>query len=289
MSGTAGIVPGAPRGSPANDNDWTVGTAEDVVNQLGANIDSSFARQPEILTFLSDQFGPYPFTSAGGIVDDEDDIQFALETQTRPIYSKWFFDGAPASGDSVVVHELAHQWFGDSLTVRRWKHIWLNEGFATYAEWLWSEHEGLGTAQDSFDFYYQFLGEAELCSWDVVVADPGRHHLLDDPVYYRGAMTLHQLRLKVGDEAFFTILQTWTDQRQGGLVSTHQFLRLAESISWEESRPLVQRLVADIGETQALQPDPGQGRQHLVLRCPSAARATTATLGSAWSYLPVGG
>ena len=98
-------------------------------------------RQPEIIAFLSDLFGPYPFSAAGGIVDDLKNLGFALENQTRPIYSRLFFT-SPESGDSVVVHELAHQWVGDDVAVSRWQDIWLNEGFATYAEWLWSESEG---------------------------------------------------------------------------------------------------------------------------------------------------
>jgi len=89
----------------------------------------SFARQGEILDFLERRFSRYPFSTGGGIVDDYDNLQFALETQTRPIYSKLFFT-SPAEGDSVVVHELAHQWFGDSVALAAWKHIWLNEGFA---------------------------------------------------------------------------------------------------------------------------------------------------------------
>ncbi len=80
-------------------------------------------------------------------------LYYALEVQTRPIYSKYFFDD-PLGSDSVFVHELAHQWFGDSVAVQAWRHIWLNEGFATYAEWLWSEHEGIATAQELFDENY---------------------------------------------------------------------------------------------------------------------------------------
>ena len=109
-----------------------------------ATIDAAFARQGEILDFEEDLFGRYPFRAAGGIVDDTSAIGFALENQTRPIYAKGFFSD-PLQADSVVVHELAHQWYGDSLAVAAWQHIWLNEGFATYAEWLWSEREGLGT------------------------------------------------------------------------------------------------------------------------------------------------
>jgi aminopeptidase N len=105
---------------------------------LGTNIDASFARQPEILDFLASYFGKYPFSAAGGIVDDYNRLGFALENQTRPIYAKEFF-GDPIGADAVVVHEYAHQWFGDNLPLAGWTDIWLDEGFATYAEWLWSE------------------------------------------------------------------------------------------------------------------------------------------------------
>ncbi len=94
----------------------------------------AFTNQPEILTFLSDKFGPYPFDVSGGIVVNRQ-LGVALETQTRPIY------GLGAS-ELVVVHELTHQWFGDSLSVASWDQIWLNEGFATFAELLWTEHNG---------------------------------------------------------------------------------------------------------------------------------------------------
>jgi aminopeptidase N len=111
------------------------------------------ARQGEVLDVLCGAFGPYPFSTVGAIVDNQDDLFFALETQTRPVYSKLFWqdgEGNPVNGDSVVVHELAHQWFGDKIALARWQDIWLNEGFATYAEWLWAEHEGQATPQEIF-------------------------------------------------------------------------------------------------------------------------------------------
>ena len=104
----------------------------------------------------------------------------------------------PIGSDSVVVHELAHQWYGDNLAVERWQHIWLNEGFATYAEWLWSEREGLGTAQENFDFLYGAIPDDDPF-WTVIVGDPGAGVEFDFAVYARGAMTLQQLRLAVGD------------------------------------------------------------------------------------------
>lgn len=225
-------VPGAPADSPANPNDWIVGTTTDTPPPLGENVQRSFARQPEILTFLSKLYGRYPFTAAGGIVDSTPDISFALETQTRPIYSKGFFRDQTV-GDSVVVHELAHQWIGDSVAVAQWQHIWLNEGFATYAEWMWSEHEGHGTTQEIFDYFYGEI-PAEDAFWTVKIGDPGPDDLFHGAVYIRGAMTLHQLRVTVGDANFFRILRRWVQINKGGNVTSTQFIQLAEQVSGQD-------------------------------------------------------
>jgi hypothetical protein len=226
-------VPGAPPGSPGNENDWIIGTVADVPPSEGDIVDASLAREPEIIAFESSYFGRYPFSDVGGIVDDVQGLGFALETQTRPIYSRDFFTD-PDNGAFVVVHELAHQWYGDSLTVKRWKEIWLNEGFATYAEWLWSEHEGFGTAQEIFDFFYNDFIPDDDPWWDIIIGDPGPDQLFEFPVYFRGAMTLHVLRLTVGDAAFFQILKTWAQSREGDNVTTAQFIRLAERISGQQ-------------------------------------------------------
>jgi len=225
-------VPGAPAGSDPNPNDWIVGTADETPDNWGVVIDQTFARQSEILEWEESIFGHYPFSAAGGIVDDFPDIGFALENQTRPIYAKGFFTDT-FSGDSVLVHELAHQWYGDSLAVAQWKHIWLNEGFATYAEWMWSEREDLGTAQENFDFFYNLVPPDDPF-WQVIIGDPGPDLLFDISIYWRGAMTLHQLRLAVGDHDFFRILKTWATTRRGDNVTTPEFIRLAEKISHED-------------------------------------------------------
>ena len=146
-----------------------------ITGGLRAEIDSSLARQGEILDMLSDAFGRYPFSTVGAIVDNQDDLFFALETQTRPVYSKLFWldqNGNPANGDFVVVHELAHQWFGDDVALARWQDIWLNEGFATYAEWLWEEHEGRATPPEIFEAIYDDI-PADDPFWSVVIGDPG--------------------------------------------------------------------------------------------------------------------
>ena len=255
-------VPGAPDGSPPNPNDWIAGTTADTPPPLGPAVDAAFARQGEILDFEEDLFGRYPFHAAGGIVDDTSAINFALENQTRPIYAKGFFSD-PLQADSVVVHELAHQWYGDSLAVAKWQYIWLNEGFATYAEWLWSEHEGLGSAQEIFDFFYSEIPPDDEF-WSLVIGDPGPEHLFDFAVYARGAMTLHQLRLAVGDDDFFQILRRWAQSRRGDNVTTDEFVQLAERTSGQQ--------LDDLFETWLFTP----GRPEV-----ATATATTAARGSA--------
>ena len=226
-------VPGAPVDSEPNANDWIVGTVADTPENVGPVVDMALGLQTEILDFEEETFGRYPFSALGGIVDDSSAFGFALENQTRPIYSKAFFTN-PGSAVDVVVHEIAHQWYGDSLAVARWQHIWLNEGFASYAEWLWSEDQGNATAQEIFDFIYNEAFPDDDPFWQLVIGDPGPDHLFDLPIYLRGAMTLHQLRVAVGDRDFFRILERWAQTRRGDNVTTDEFIAHAEKVSRQQ-------------------------------------------------------
>ncbi|HET7831075.1 MAG TPA: M1 family aminopeptidase [Candidatus Limnocylindrales bacterium] len=224
-------VSGPPDGSPGNTTDWTTVGQDALPESVGTIASQTFAREPEILTFLSDEFGPYPFKTAGAIVDDGE-LAFAIETQTRPVYARVYFKD-PAVAASAVIHELAHQWFGNSLRLARWQDLWLNEGFAVYAEWLWSEHEGGSAPQDYFDDLVTSIAPDDDW-WQLAIGDPGTDDLFDGQVYDRGALTLHALRLRVGDTAFFRILQTWTRTKAGQTVTTPEFIALAETISHQD-------------------------------------------------------
>ncbi|MEU2787294.1 M1 family metallopeptidase, partial [Streptomyces sp. NPDC007110] len=178
---------------------------------------------PEVLSWESGLFGPYPFRAAGSIVDHAPDVGYALETQTRPVY-----DSAPDL--ATLVHESAHQWFGDSVSLTTWKDIWLNEGFATYAEWLYAEQHGGDTAQKTFDALYARPASDEL--WAYPPADPGSgENIFGTPVYARGAMALHELRRAVGDKTFLRILRAWATSHRDGHGTTAQFVKLAEATS----------------------------------------------------------
>jgi hypothetical protein len=225
-------VPGPPEGSPGNDNDWIVQQGGPQPSPVGVGIRASFDRQPEIVRAMSGWFGPYPFATSGGVVDDHPNIGFALETQTRPVYSRWFFNDEFGT-DWVVVHELAHMWYGDDVALARWQDIWLNEGFASYAEWLWSDREGFDTPQQIYDFYVNEIPPDDPW-WALAIGDPGPDSLFAWEVYQRGALTLHALRIEVGDADFFEILEGWAASKSGGNATTPEFIAFAEQVSGEQ-------------------------------------------------------
>jgi aminopeptidase N len=172
------------------------------------------AAEAEVITFFSKLYGPYPFSSGGGVVDH------ALESQTKSQY-----DETP--GASTVVHEISHQWFGDSVSLTVWPDIWLNEGFASWSEWIYDERHGGPTAQQAFDA--AFARPATSPFWTRPPADVGGpEFMFGSSVYDRGAMTLQALRVKIGDKAFFALLRDWYARNRNGNVTTAEFVRLAE-------------------------------------------------------------
>ncbi|MFF7190203.1 M1 family metallopeptidase [Streptomyces sp. NPDC008222] len=185
--------------------------------------------------YWSKIFGPYPFEETGAIVDDMPEAGFSLEVQSKPAYSA-------VRSESTIVHELAHQWFGDSVSVERWKDIWLNEGFATYAQWLWAEHKGTSTAHDQFLAAYNSR-PADNPFWKIEVADPQRDTMFASAVYQRGAMALQALRERIGDTAFFRLLPAWTKLHRYGNANTADFIRLAEKVSGQQLDDLFQKWI----------------------------------------------
>ena len=174
-----------------------------------------FAELPRLLRFFRARLGPYPFATAGGIVGRFGFGSAPLETQTKPLYDGRFSSGTQA-------HEIAHQWFGDSLTLTRWSDIWLHEGFATFAEWLW-ERRGPGELAGTFADLWKHWDERA-----PALARPGAN-LFSAVTYERGGATLQGLRMLMGDARFFALLREWTGTHRYGNVTTDEFLALARA------------------------------------------------------------
>ena len=203
---------------------------------LRRNFDHDFARQPEMMKLFIDLFGPYPLSTGYTVVVTEDDLEIPLEAQGISIFGANHCSGQ-GKGERLIAHELAHQWFGNSVTARRWRDIWLHEGFACYAEWLWSEHSGGPDAAHWAEHYHHRL---QGLPQDLLLADPGPRDMFDDRVYKRGALTLHVLRLRIGDQKFFALLRDWTTRYRHGAAFTDDFTGLAAGYTEDSLQPLWQ-------------------------------------------------
>jgi aminopeptidase N len=197
-------------------------TAVDPREQVAA--DPVLHRLGAILDFFSTKFGRYPFGQAGAIVDHASFVGYALETATRPV-----FDRAPDV--LTFAHELAHQWYGDDVTLRHWRDIWLNEGFAEFSTWLWDEHRGGMTGAQ----HLKHLLAVPASNTGVWLPPPGNPggaaKIFSGSVYDRGAGALQALREKLGNRMFFRIMRGWLKAHAWGNASVAQFTAFAERVS----------------------------------------------------------
>lgn len=177
---------------------------------------------PAIMEFFVRTFGEYPFAGYR-VVFTDDDLEIPLEAGGFSTFGANFLS-RDWDAQRLIAHELAHQWFGNSLTLGTWRDIWLHEGFACYSEWLWSQECGDDTTQERAERHHRKLQDAPQ---DLVLSDPGPDDMFDDRVYKRGALTLHALRLTVGDDAFFSLLREWTAEHAHSTVDTAQFRAFA--------------------------------------------------------------
>ena len=208
----------------------------------------SFARTPQMMEVFIDLFGPYPFDAYGVLVVDAV-LGGALEQQTLSIFGQDFLRSG-RDFDDVVAHELAHQWFGNHVTLGAWEDIWLNEGFATYAQYLYFE---------AIDPTYDIDAEVErIRRFDQtllslpVPGDPGPDQLFATSVYFRGALTLHALRRTIGDDAFFDSISLYVERFGGANVTTEDYQAVVEEVSGQDLDDFFQAWLLD----EALPPQP---------------------------------
>jgi len=185
----------------------------------------TFARAGEMVDYFSSIISPYPFGEYGQAVVPTD-LGYALENQTLSLFGHDML-GSDQDAQLTIAHELAHQWFGDSVGITRWSDIWLNEAFANYLQYVWMAH-----ADPSFDLNRTMANlRADKAAELGPILDPGAAGTFSDSVYDRGALTLHALRTTIGDDAFFTLLRRWTVEHRDGVATTKQFVALAEEVS----------------------------------------------------------
>lgn len=184
-----------------------------VPRTLKADFMEDFAQQVAMLDCYTELFGPYPF-GIYTVVVTEDELEIPLEAAGLSIFGANHARGDHA-WERLIAHELSHQWFGNSLGLAQWDDIWLNEGFACYAEWLWFEHSAGKPAAESAKEHY--LGLANKPQ-DLLLANPGPKDMFDDRVYKRGAMVVHALRTLLGDDAFFTMLRSYVASGKHSVV-----------------------------------------------------------------------
>lgn len=187
------------------------------------------AKLPGILDWLAAVYGRYPFGQAGAIVDHAPQVGYALETATRPV-----FDRAPDA--DTLAHELAHQWFGDDVTLRQWRDIWLNEGWAEFSAWLYEEHVGGRTTSQHLTDLLK-VPASETDQWDPPPGNPGSGAgIFAGSVYDRGAGTLAALRERVGSKVFFAIARGWLRQHPYGNATVGQFIAYAQRMARRDLR-----------------------------------------------------
>jgi hypothetical protein len=190
--------------------------------------DTSISQDPiafvaDVVAWLEAQWGDYQPAAAGYIMTPLG-TGWSLETLGRPVLT-WVID------QETYVHEMAHMWAGNSVSVTEWSDLWLAEGYATYAQWLWNEAHG-GTTATALGRTYYDAYPAGAALWQLAVADPAdRGELWGWGSYYGGALALAALRAGVGDDVFADITRQWFARYANGNASTQDYLALAEEVS----------------------------------------------------------
>ena len=203
-----------------------------------ARAEAEFAAVPDILRSYESLFGPYPFAREKYGIAEVPFPSFR-EHQTVPSLGRDLILGTAEAWDlhevgNVIAHDMAHQWFGNSLTPRRWSDVWLNEAFANYAVALWQERQG---GEVAYRRFMHTLDTGPFPGSVYIAPDHPAGELLTYVTFNKGAWVLHMLRHVMGDRRFFAALHEYAQANAGALVDTGTWRAVCEhaygqSLGW---------------------------------------------------------
>ena len=222
---------------------------------LTPTIVPKLAVELEQLDWMEDRVGDYPFDTYGSLVVDTA-FGFALETQTLSLYDiPWFTVYGEGTWNPTMLHELAHMWFGDSVAPYEWSDVWLNEGHATWYQWLWGSEKGflgedLGTGTNDLDESIRLVYGIE-DQLRAAGGPPGQpqsgdpYDVFDINRYWGGALVLFALREEIGIPAFERLERAWVRKYRDGVATTDDFIALASRIAGRDLGPFLRAWLYD--------------------------------------------
>ena len=227
-----------------------------VAPSLRELVEPALPLEPGQLDYMIDRVGRYPFDIFGTLVVDAE-LGFALETQTISLLDRiWFTEFTQDVWDPTMLHELSHMWFGDSVSPYSWSDLWLNEGHASWYEFLYAE--GRGQLAGDTEGYPDDAGYATMEQLMRAVYAHGDQWRQDDgPVarplnpdvlfnfqrYHGGALVLYALRQKIGNAKFARLEREWVSRYRDGVASTDDFIALASKVSGRDLRSFLRAWV----------------------------------------------